>query len=56
MTLKLENNEMCALSRPNDHNDMKKLLEFEFSSPWPLIWPFRPLLAFYNFSEILDTY
>ena len=24
MTLKLENNEMCALSTPNDHNDMKK--------------------------------
>ena len=27
---------------------------FQFFTLWPLVWPFRPLLAFYIFSEILD--
>ena len=55
MTLKLENNEIHAYSTPNDHNDMKKWSKFEFSSPWPLIWPFRPFSAFYIFFEIFGT-
>ena len=53
MTLKLENKEMCVKLTPNDQIDMKKLSKFEFSSVWPLIWPFRPSSAFYNFFEIL---
>ena len=36
MTLKLENNEMCALSTPNDHNDMKKWSKLKFFSPFDL--------------------
>ena len=55
MTLKLKDNEICALSTPNDHNYMKKLSKFEFPSPWPLTWPFQPLLALYNVSEILGS-
>ena len=55
MALKLENKEMCEKWTPNDQIDMKKLSKFEFSSAWPLIWPFRPLSAFYNFFEILGT-
>ena len=53
MTLKLENKEICVKLTPNDQIDMKKLSKFEFSSVWPLIWPFQPLLAFYNFLESL---
>ena len=49
MTLKLENNEICMKLTPNDQIDMKKLSKFESSSVWPLIWPFRPLSAFYIF-------
>ena len=55
MTLKLENKEICVKLTPNDQIDMKKLSKFEFSSVWPLIWPFRPSSAFYNFFEILGT-
>jgi len=36
LTLKLENNEICAKSTPNDHNQMKKLSKFEFSCLRPL--------------------
>ena len=53
MTLKFENIVICAQSTLNDHNDMKKLSRFDFSNSWPLIWPFQPLLAFYNFLESL---
>ena len=55
MTLKLENNEICAKLTLNDQVDMKKLSKLEFSGVWPLIWPFRPSSAFYNFFEILGT-
>ena len=54
MTLKLENKEICVKSTPYDQIDMKKLSKFEFTSVWPLIWPFRPSSAFYNFFGILD--
>ena len=40
MTLKLENKEICVKFRPNDQIDIEKLSKFEFSSSWPLIWPF----------------
>ena len=55
MTLKLENKEICVKLTPNDQIDMKKLLKFELSSVWPLIWPFQPLSAFCNFFEVLGT-
>ena len=55
MTLKLENKEICVKLTPNDQVDMKKLSKLEFSGVWPLIWPFRPSSAFYNFFEILGT-
>ena len=55
MTLKLEDKEIYVKLTPNDQIEMKKLLKFEFSSVWPLIWPFRPSSAFYNFFEILGT-
>ena len=55
MTLKLENKEISVKLTPNDQIDMKRLSKFVFSSVWPLIWPFRPSLAFYNFFEILGT-
>ena len=53
MTLKLENKEICVKLTPNDQIDMKKLSKFEFSSVWPLIWPFRPSSAFYSFLKAL---
>ena len=55
VALKLENKEISVKLTPNDQIDMKKLSKFEFSSVWPLIWPFRPSSAFYNFFEILGT-
>ena len=55
MTLKLENKEICVKLTPNDQVDMKKLSKLEFSGVWPLIWPFRPSSAFYNFFEMLGT-
>ena len=55
MTLKPENKDICVKLASNDQVDMKKLSKFEFSSVWPLIWPFQPLSAFYNFFEILCT-
>ena len=56
MTLKLENNGICAKSTPNDHNDKKKLSKFDYPSSWPLTWPFQPFLAFYNFPGVLSIY
>ena len=36
---------------------MQKKCKFLLSfTLWPLIWPLRPLSAFFNFFEILDTY
>ena len=55
MTLKLENKEIYAKLTSNDQVNMKKLSKLEFSGVWPLIWPFRPSSAFYNFFEILGT-
>ena len=48
MTLKLENNEIWMKLTPNDQIEMSNLLNLDFPSVWPLIWPFRPSLAFYN--------
>ena len=55
MTLEVETKEICMKLTPNDQIDMKKLSKFEFSTVWPLIWPFRSSSAFYNFFEILGT-
>ena len=55
MTLKLENNEIMALLTPNKPKITKNSRILTFLALWPLIWPFRPLSAFYIFPEILDT-
>ena len=55
MTLKLENKEICVKLTPNDQIDIKKLSKFEFSSVWPLIWPFRPSLAFFIFFVVFEV-
>ena len=55
MALKLKNNKITALLTPNKPKTTKKSKTFTFLALWPLVWPLRPLLAFYIFSEILDT-
>ena len=55
LTFKLENKEICVKLKSNDQIDMEKLSKFEFSNVWPLIWPFQPSSAFYNFVGILGT-
>ena len=37
-------------------NKWKKCEILIFNGIWPLIWPSRPSLAFFNFSEILDVW
>ena len=54
MALKLKNNKITALLTPNKPKTTKKSKTFTFLALWPLVWPLRPLLAFYIFSEILD--
>ena len=54
MALKLKNNEIRALLTPDEPKTTKKPKTLTFSAPWPLVWPLRPLSAFYIFSEILD--
>ena len=51
--LKLDN-EIRALLTPNKPKNTKKSGNLTFLALWPLVWPARPLLAFYIFSEILD--
>ena len=55
MALKLKNNKITALLTPNKPQTTKKSKTFTFLALWPLVWTLRPLLAFYIFSEILDT-
>ena len=55
MALKLENNKIRALLIPNKPQTTKKSKILTFLALWPLVWPFRPLLAFYIFPELLDT-
>ena len=54
MALKIENNEIRALLTPNKPKTTKKSKNFTFLALWPLVWPLRPLSAFYIFSEILN--
>ena len=54
VALKLKNNESRALLTPNKPKTTKKSKSLTFLALWPLVWPLRPLLAFYIFSEILD--
>ena len=54
MALKLKNNEIRALLTPNKPKNTKKSRILTFLAIWPLVWPLRPLSAFYIFSEILD--
>ncbi len=54
MALKIKDNEIRALWTPNKLKITKKIQFFTFLALWPLVWPLQPLLAFYNFSEILD--
>ena len=54
MALKLKNNEIRALLIPDKPKTTKKPKNLTFLAPWPLVWPLRPLSAFYIFSEILD--
>ena len=54
VALKLKNIELRVLLTPNKPKITKKSKFFTFLALWPLVWPLRPLLAFYIFSEILD--
>ena len=54
VALKLKNNEIRALLTPNKPKNYKKSKLLTFLALWPLVWPLRPLSAFYIFSEILD--
>ena len=54
MALKLKINEIRVLLTPDKPKTTKKSENLTFLAPWPLVWPLRPLLAFYIFSEILD--
>ena len=54
MALKLKKNEIRALLTPDKPKITKKPKTLTFSAPWPLVWPLRPLSAFYIFSEILN--
>ena len=54
MALKLKNKEITALLTPNKPKTTKKSEILLFLALWPLVWPLRPFLAFYIFSEILD--
>ena len=54
MALKLKNNEIRALLTPDKPKTTKKPKTLTFLAPWPLVWPLRPLSAFYIFSEIFD--
>ena len=54
VALKLKDNEIRALLTPNKPKTTKISKSLTFLAPWPLVWPLRPLSAFYIFSEILD--
>ena len=54
VALKLKNIEIRALLTPNKPKITKKSKSLTFLALWPLVWPLRPLLAFYIFSDILD--
>ena len=54
VALKLKDNEIRALLTPNKPKNTKKSRNLTFLALWPLVWPLRPLSAFYIFSEILD--
>ena len=54
LALKFKNFEIRALLTPNKPKTTKKLKIVTFLALWPLVWPLRPLSAFYIFSEILD--
>ena len=54
VALKLKNNEIRALLTPNKPKNYKISKLLTFLALWPLVWPLRPFLAFYIFSEILD--
>ena len=56
MAFKLKNIEIRALLTPNKPKITKKSKILTFFALWPLVWPLRPLLVFYIFSEILDIY
>ena len=49
------NNEIMASLTPNEPKTTKKSKTSTILALWPLVWPFRPLSAFYIFPEILDT-
>ena len=53
MALKLKNDEIRVLSTPTKPKTAKSK-NLTFLALWPLVWPLRPLSAFYIFSEILD--
>ena len=50
MAFKFKNIEISALLTPNEAKFTKKYGKIAFLTPWPLIWPLRPLLAFFQFS------
>ena len=50
MAFKFKNIEISALLTPNEAKFTKKYEKIAFLTPWPLIWPLRPLLAFFQFS------
>ena len=50
MAFKFQNIEISALLTPNEAKFTKKYEKIAFLTPWPLIWPLRPLLAFFQFS------
>ena len=54
LALKFKNNKIRALLTPNKPKTTKKSEILTFLALWPLVWPLRPLSAFYIFSEILD--
>ena len=54
VALKLKNNEIRELLTPNKPKTTKKSKFFSLLVLWPLVWPLRPLQAFYIFSEVLD--
>ena len=48
MTLKRQNTESSSFLTPNDHRNVIISIFFRFLTLWPLKWPLRPLLAFFN--------
>ena len=55
MILKLQNQKICEQETPNDPNYVKKNKNLVLLTLWPLVWPSQPLMAFHNFSEVLDA-